>query len=87
MTFLIQLLLVVGGSISSALRLYGGARLYEIGTALTRLRSVGGETVAENYYQAVGLYGQGASMIVIGLAVAVFILSIGLANLIGKKAK
>jgi hypothetical protein len=48
------------------------------GESLTHLRSVGGQTVAEAYYQEVGHFGQAFSSVLPGLGLATIAVSLGL---------
>ncbi|WP_147299965.1 hypothetical protein NR756_04875 [Alloalcanivorax xenomutans] len=66
------------GVISSIFLVKAGYDLGASGFELTELRSVGGRTVAEAYYQEMGHFGMAIAKALYGLATAVFSLSVGI---------
>jgi hypothetical protein len=59
-------------------------RLNQIGESLTRLKSVGGETIAEAYYQGIGYQNKSYAVALSGMAFGSIALSIGLYTVITK---
>jgi membrane associated rhomboid family serine protease len=59
-------------------------RLNSTGDSLTRLKSVGGQTVAEAYYQEIGYQNKSYAAALFGLAFGSIGLSIGLYTVITK---
>lgn len=80
------ILTIVIGIISGILFFKGGFALSAEGTELTNLRSVGGNTVAEEYYQTMGKYGIAYANVSYALGLGVIALSLGLGgNLLSKE--
>ena len=74
---------IVGLGVASANMLFEASeRIYESGFDLMFLRSVGGETVAEAYYQEIGRYGVAHSKFYKGLAYLALMISIALSGII-----
>lgn len=73
----IAAIVIVLGLISGVLFFSAGSKLSESGKDLTRLRSRGGETVAEAYYQEIGRYGIAHSLLAYALGTATIMISIG----------
>ncbi len=76
------ILVVVFGFISSGLFFSAGIILNETGKELTGLKSRGGESVAEHYYQGIGHYGVAYSLMAYAFGVGSLMLSIGLGGLL-----
>ncbi len=72
------ILTIVFGIISGILFFKGGLILSPASTELTNLRSVGGNSVAEKYYQTMGKYGIAYANVSYALGLGVIALSIGL---------
>lgn len=70
---------VVLGVLSSVNFFEAGGKLQQSGKNLTELRSKGGESVAEAYYQEVGRsqIGQGSAVYGVGLAALMFSVGLG----------
>lgn len=73
---------IVLGIISSGLFFFGGSKLCTAGTELTGLRSQGGQSVAEAYYQEIGHYGVAYSLLAYAFGVGSLMLSIGIGGLL-----
>ena len=77
---------IICGVISCLLFIVAGAQLGRTGSNLTFLRSQGGESVAEVYYQQVGAYGLAYSKMSYAFGFGVLAVSLGIgAPLILKK--
>lgn len=66
------------GVFSGALFFKAGQTVELAGAYLTLLRSVGGETVAEAYYQRIGEFGIAYSLFAYAMGIGVIMLSIGI---------
>jgi hypothetical protein len=75
-------LIILLGSLSSGLFFSAGKSFYETGADLKFLRSKGGESVAEVYYQHMGLYGIAYSRVADALGVGTLMFSLGFAGII-----
>jgi len=76
---------IVLGFVSSILLFIAGTQFSESGDRLTRLRSVGGTSVAEAYYQEIGQYGIAYSFFSYALGVGILATSIGVGGCLLKK--
>jgi len=72
------ILVVVFGLIISGLCFTAGGLLWESGKELTLLRSQGGTSVAEAFYQEIGQFGLAFSLLSYALSITSFMLSLGL---------
>jgi hypothetical protein len=75
---LIGILVVALGLASGYLFYKAGGRLKEEGAELTSLRSVGGNSIAESYYQSMGRYGVAYGSVCYAVGVGIVALSLGL---------
>jgi hypothetical protein len=82
MTKLMGAIVIALGLVSSYLFFSAGNQLKITGEELTILRSQGGQSVAEAYYQQVGRYGIAYSNIAYALAVGVLSISCGLGGIL-----
>jgi len=73
---------VVLGFISSGLFFTAGTQLAESGQDLTTLRSRGGESVNEVYYQNIGRYGIAYSRFSYAMGVAFLMMSLGFGSIL-----
>ena len=74
--------LAIGG-----LFIYSGTLIYGSGDELTYLRSQGGSSVAEAYYQEIGRYGIALSYFIYACGGSIIVISIGLSTMIFSKRK
>jgi hypothetical protein len=70
------------GLVATFLCFNAGSILQEAGDDLTTLRSRGGETVAEHYYQQVGQYGRAYARLAYAAGLGSLLVSVGLAGLL-----
>jgi hypothetical protein len=70
--------IIVLGVISGFLFFNAGLKLASTGKNLTELRSVGGTSVAEGYYQSVGEFGIAYSTICYAFGLSIIVISLGL---------
>ena len=79
---LFGILVILMGLASAGLFYDAGKSLGKSATELTGLRSRGGETVAEAYYQKIGEYGVAYSKLANALAIAALMVSFGIGGLL-----
>lgn len=72
------ILIIALGIISGVMFFKAGLSLYSEGKELTSLRSVGGTSIAENYYQSIGKYGIAYGTISFAFGLGVISISLGL---------
>ena len=82
MNKLIGIIVILLGLISSGLFFYAGVLIEISGESLTMLRSQGGNTVAEAYYQEIGRFGIAYSFLSYALGLAVLSVSLGLGGIL-----
>lgn len=75
---LVGIAVILFGCLSGVLFFAAGFDLASTGKELTQLRSVGGTSVAESYYQSVGKYGKAASGICFALGLGTMAISLGI---------
>jgi len=75
-------LVILLGVLASGFFFSAGSKFGNSGEDLTRLRSRGGETVAEAYYQECGRYGIACSQLAYGLGIGILCASIGFGGLL-----
>ena len=75
-------LIIAVGVLSGILFFVAGSRLGTSATELTELRSVGGTSVAEAYYQEMGKHGLAYSMSLYACGLGVISISLGLGGLL-----
>lgn len=73
------------GVISGILFIVAGIMIGIDASDLTELRSQGGQTIAEIYYQQMGKYGIAYSIMSIGMGLGLIMVSIGLGSLLVRK--
>ena len=78
---------IVLGLLSGGMFFTAGINLSKSGNELTNLRSRGGETIAEAYYQEIGRYGIAYSIFSYALGLGVISMSLGLGGLLVSKEK
>ena len=82
LSVVIALAVIALGIASATFFLNAGSKLSDSGDDLTYLRSVGGQTVAEAYYQEIGHYGLTYSKLAYGFGWFTLMLSIALGSII-----
>lgn len=84
-------LVIAAGVLSGILFFVAGSRLGSSATELTELRSVGGTSVAEAYYQEMGRHGLAYAMALYACGLGVISISLGLGGVLlfgdGKKSQ
>ena len=78
----IGIVVLIGGLISGILFFVAGSNLSAASTKMTELRSVGGTSVAEAYYQEAGRQGLAYSTAFHACGLGIISISIGLAGLL-----
>ena len=81
----IGLVVIILGVMAAAYFYDAGSQLEAIGNNLTMLRSQGGQTVAEAYYQDIGRYGVATKSFMYALSLVSLSLSLGLGTMIFQK--
>ena len=84
---LIGYLVAVLSLISGGLCFYVGKHVHDAAYLMTLLRSRGGETVAEAYFQLVGHLGLGFSFFAYALGVAIIMLGLALSYIINSRSE
>ena len=82
MNKVMAIIVLLLGLISGVLFFNAGSILHDSGKALTTLRSVGGETVAEAYYQKMGSYGIAYSLLAYAMGTGIIMISAGFAGVL-----
>lgn len=82
MNKLIGIIVILAGLISSGLFFYAGILIEISGESLTMLRSQGGNSVAEAYYQEIGRFGIAYSFLSYALGLGVLSVSLGLGGIL-----
>jgi hypothetical protein len=73
------------GLVSGVLFFIAGSKLSESGKSLTRLRTIGGKSVAEAYYQEIGRYGAAYSQFAYAMGTATIMISLGFGGVLLSK--
>jgi len=74
---ILGIVIIILGVISGLLFFNAGMKLSSSGKDLTSLRSVGGTSIAESYYQSMGEYGLAYSTICYALGLSIITISLG----------
>lgn len=74
--------IIAAGVLSGLLFFIAGSRLSSSATDLTELRSVGGTSVAEAYYQEMGKHGLAYSLISYACGLGIISISLGLGGIL-----
>jgi hypothetical protein len=77
---------IIFGVFSSINFFNAGDSLQRAGSRLTDLRSVGGETVAEAYYQEIGYFGLGYGSAAYAMGFGTLMVSLGLGGILISKS-
>jgi hypothetical protein len=75
-------LIIAAGILSGILFFVAGSRLNSSATELTELKSVGGTSIAEAYYQEMGRHGLAYSMALYACGFGIISVSLGLGGLL-----
>ena len=75
-------IIITTGVVSGVFFILAGIMIGIYGSDLTELRSRGGQTIAEVYYQSMGKYGLSYSMMSIGAGLGMIMISLGFGSLL-----